>query len=87
MNQNSKENKNQPDENIDKTLDLAIENAEIRKELSDTELDEIAGGKIIVGYNPAEWIPESGRPWCVWSGWGSCRWTENQLFKEYQPSL
>jgi bacteriocin-like protein len=54
MNQNSKENKNQPDENIDKTLDLAIENAEIRKELSDTELDEIAGGKIIVGYNPAE---------------------------------
>jgi bacteriocin-like protein len=49
MNQNSKENKDRSDENIDETLDLAIKNAEIRKELSDTELDEIAGGKITAG--------------------------------------
>jgi hypothetical protein len=44
MNQNSKENKNQPDENIDEIIDSAIKNAEIRKELSEAELEEVAGG-------------------------------------------
>ena len=44
MSQHPKENNNQPDENIDEILDSAIENAETRKELSEGELDEIAGG-------------------------------------------
>jgi transcriptional antiterminator len=49
MNQNSKENKNQPDENIDKVIDSAVENAEVRKELSEAELEEINGGVITAG--------------------------------------
>ena len=44
MNQNSKEKKSQPDENIYEIIDSAINNAETRKELSEDELDEIAGG-------------------------------------------
>ncbi|MCY7368116.1 MAG: hypothetical protein LH474_08185 [Chamaesiphon sp.] len=46
MSEHPKENKNQPTENIDEVLDAAIENAEARKELSEAELDEIAGGII-----------------------------------------
>jgi hypothetical protein len=44
MTQYPKENKNQPDENIDEIIDSAVDNAETRKELSEGELDEIAGG-------------------------------------------
>ncbi|MCY7368109.1 MAG: class IIb bacteriocin, lactobin A/cerein 7B family [Chamaesiphon sp.] len=51
MSQNSKKNKNQLDKNIDidKIIDLAVENAKVRKELSDAELDEINGGIINAG--------------------------------------
>ena len=52
INKNFNEHNNQPDENTDELLDLAVENAEIRKELSEAELEEIAGGKIIAGYYP-----------------------------------
>jgi hypothetical protein len=57
MSNYSKKDKNQPRQNIDnlvneenlnETIDSAINNAEVRKELSETEMDEIAGGIISV---------------------------------------
>jgi hypothetical protein len=47
MDSQSKNNENQPHESIDDIIDDAVENAEIRRELSDDELDEAAGGGII----------------------------------------
>lgn len=47
MSSQSKNNENLPQESIDDIIDDAIENAEIRRELSDDELDEAAGGGII----------------------------------------
>lgn len=44
MSNEDKNNKNQSDENIDKIIDEAVENAESRRELSENELDEVAGG-------------------------------------------
>ncbi len=52
MSGQSKEDNNQPrknpdhlaDEGVDELLDTAIDNAKARKELSETELDEVSGG-------------------------------------------
>lgn len=41
---NSKNKENQPIEDIDEVIDDVVEKAEARKELSDVELDDIAGG-------------------------------------------
>jgi hypothetical protein len=41
---NSKNKENQPIENIDEAIDDVVEKAEARKELSDSELDDVAGG-------------------------------------------
>ena len=49
MSEQPKDNNTQPDENIDEVLDSAIENAEARKELSEAELDEVAGGGTMFG--------------------------------------
>ncbi|MCY7368117.1 MAG: hypothetical protein LH474_08190 [Chamaesiphon sp.] len=49
MSVHPKESNNLPTENIDEVLDAAIENAEARKELSESELDEVAGGVILGG--------------------------------------
>ena len=44
MSNHPKENKNQSHENIEEVIDLAVDNAETRKELSEAEMDEINGG-------------------------------------------
>jgi hypothetical protein len=43
----SKSNEGQSSEKIDEIIDDAIENAEIRRELSDDDLDRVNGGNII----------------------------------------
>jgi bacteriocin-like protein len=43
---NKKENQPVQDINLDEIIDSSVEKAEIRKELSDNELDEISGGQI-----------------------------------------
>lgn len=44
-----KSNENQSRESIDDIIDDAVENAEARRELSDEELDDVAGGIIAGG--------------------------------------
>jgi hypothetical protein len=44
-----KSNENQSRESIDDIIDDAVENAEARRELSDDELDDVAGGIIAGG--------------------------------------
>lgn len=52
-----KKREDQPieDVDLDETIDSSVENAEARKELSDSDLDEIAGGQIFhtAGYRKA----------------------------------
>jgi hypothetical protein len=50
MMDNSKSKENQPIEDIDKVIDDVVEKAEARKELSDGELDDVAGGKLPIGH-------------------------------------
>jgi hypothetical protein len=47
-----KSNENQSRESIDDLIDDAVENAEARRELSDDELDDVAGGIIAGGMRP-----------------------------------
>lgn len=51
MSEQSKNNKKQPQKNVDEIIEEALENAESRRELSQDELDEVDGGRppIIVG--------------------------------------
>jgi hypothetical protein len=44
-----KNNENQSSEGIDDIIDDAVENAEARRELSDEEMDDVAGGVIAGG--------------------------------------
>jgi hypothetical protein len=47
-----KSNENQSHESIDDIIDDAVENAEARRELSNDELDDVAGGIIAGGMRP-----------------------------------
>lgn len=49
MNSKNEENDNQPSQKNDEIIEKAVENAEVRRELSDKELDEVAGGIKISG--------------------------------------
>lgn len=44
--------KNQLDDNVDEIIDEAVENAESRRELSENELDGVAGGLISTDGGP-----------------------------------
>lgn len=49
MNSENENNKKEAYQKIDEAIEKAVENAEARKELSDKELDGIAGGAIAGG--------------------------------------
>ena len=49
MNSENQKNKQEADLKIDEAIEKAVENAEARKELSEEELDGIAGGKTLGG--------------------------------------
>ena len=49
MTSENEKNKQEADRKIDEAIEKAVENAKARKELSDEELDGIAGGTIAGG--------------------------------------